>query len=102
MTCSSEHVSSLLHGSVCWVADHHCGLSTAWVAFSEVVVAIWVLTMALVVIPGVVVVGLATVVGVGGCDVAFARAGLAVKRGAGELSGVLLVNLAGNAVTLGL
>jgi hypothetical protein len=65
-TRSDERVCSSSHNSVVWAADRCRGLSTAWVAFSEMVPVVWVPAMAQVVVPEVVAAG---VVGGGSCDV---------------------------------
>jgi hypothetical protein len=65
MTHSDKHVCLFPHNSVVWAADHCHGLSTAWVAFSEMVPVVWVPAVAQVVVPEVVAAG---VVGGGGCD----------------------------------
>jgi hypothetical protein len=57
MTCSDEHVFSSLLSLVCWAVDRRCGLSGALVAVSGVFLALWVLAVALVVVPGVAAMG---------------------------------------------
>ena len=45
MSRFDEHTCSSSRGSVCWVADRRCGLSTAWVVVSRVRAAILVLVV---------------------------------------------------------
>lgn len=78
-TRSDERVCACSRGSVCWAVDRLCVLFTAQVMVSEASVAVWVLTMAQVVVPGVVVAAFVTVVA---CDVAVAVVGSGcVERG---------------------
>jgi len=90
VTHSDEHVCSSLHELVCWAVDSPCTLFTALLTVAGMVVAVWVLDVALVAILGVVAVGN---VGVGGCDMAVGWRGLGGGTGVrgviwGEQSGV--------------
>jgi hypothetical protein len=62
-THSDEHVFLSSHNSVVWAVDHCHGLSTAWVAFSKMVVAVCVLAVAQVVVLRPFVSGVVAIVG---------------------------------------
>ena len=65
-------------GSVCWVADRRCGLSTAWVVVSRVGAAVLVLVVAKVAVFRPFGSGVAAVVD---GDVAVERRGSGLDRG---------------------
>ena len=88
-----KHTCSSSCGSICWVSDRRCGLSTAWVAFSEVLAAVCAPVVAQVVVSWgflvviVVIVGddVAMAVGGSGCE----RRGWGDSRGAVDRFGTV-------------